>query len=383
MNNPKNKIIGIVGGGQLGRMTILEARKMDIKVIVLTPEHPSPASDIADDYIIGSLYDEKKIKELASKCDILSYEIEHINVDVLEGIEKSGKVVNPSAKVLKVIQNKAKQKALFEEKGLPTSKWDYVKADNLQALINKYGFPVVQKSCTGGYDGKGVFVLKSEADIPNMIKGDSFFEEFVPFEKEIAILVARNERGQTKTYPLVDMEFDPTTNMCDITVCPAKVNKELEEKAMDIATKAVEALDGYGLFGVEMFLTKDGEILLNEIAPRPHNSGHYTIEGCYTSQYEQYLRAIMNLPLGATGYIKPNVMINLFGEVGYSGETYVEGLDEALGIEGVNVHLYGKRETKPNRKMGHITVLDENTDLALEKAKKAKNLIKIKTVEVK
>jgi len=383
MTNPKNKVIGIVGGGQLGRMTILEARKMDIKVIVLTPEHPSPASDIADEYIIGSLYDEKKIKELAEKCDILSYEIEHINVSVLEEIEKSGKIVNPSAKVLQVIQDKSKQKALLEKNNLPTSKWDYVNETNLNEMIKKYGFPVVQKSCTGGYDGKGVFVLKSEADIPNMIKGESFFEEFVPFEKEIATLVARNERGQIKTYPMVDMAFDPSTNMCDITVCPSQISKEIEEKAKEIAKKAVEALDGYGLFGVEMFLTKEGEILINEIAPRPHNSGHYTIEGCYTSQYEQYLRAIMNLPLGATDYIKPNVMINLFGEIGYSGETYVEGFDDALEIEGVNVHLYGKRETKPNRKMGHITVLDDNIDLALEKAKKAKSLIKIISKEGK
>lgn len=383
MNNPKNKTIGIVGGGQLGRMTILEARKMDIKVIVLTPEHPSPASDIADDYIIGNLYDEKKIRELAEKCDILTYEIEHINVAVLEEIEKSGKIVNPSAKVLKVIQDKAKQKALLQKYNLPTSNWDYVTEDNLQHMLKKYGYPVVQKSCTGGYDGKGVFVLKSEADIPNMIKGESFFEEFVPFEKEIAIMVARNARGQIKTYPLVDMVFDETTNMCDITVCPAKVTKEVEEKAKEIAIKAIEAFDGNGIFGVEMFLTKNNEILINEVAPRPHNSGHYTIEGSFTSQYEQYLRAIMNLPLGATGYIKPNVMINLFGEAGYSGTTEVEGFDSALEIEGVNIHLYGKKETKPNRKMGHITVLDDNIDIALEKAKKAKHLIKIISKDVK
>lgn len=383
MNNPKNKTIGIVGGGQLGRMTILEARKMDIKVIVLTPEHPSPASDIADDYIIGNLYDEKKIRELAEKCDILTYEIEHINVAVLEEIEKSGKIVNPSAKVLKVIQDKAKQKALLQKYNLPTSNWDYVTEDNLQHMLKKYGYPVVQKSCTGGYDGKGVFVLKSEADIPNMIKGESFFEEFVPFEKEIAIMVARNARGQIKTYPLVDMVFDETTNMCDITVCPAKVTKKVEEKAKEIAIKAIEAFDGNGIFGVEMFLTKNNEILINEVAPRPHNSGHYTIEGSFTSQYEQYLRAIMNLPLGATGYIKPNVMINLFGEAGYSGTTEVEGFDSALEIEGVNIHLYGKKETKPNRKMGHITVLDDNIDIALEKAKKAKHLIKIISKDVK
>lgn len=382
MGNPKNKIIGIVGGGQLGRMTILEARKMDIEVIVLTPEHPSPASDIADGYIIGSLYDENKIKELAEKCDILSYEIEHINVNVLEEIEKSGKTVNPSSKVLKVIQDKSKQKELLQKFDLPTSNWDYVEEDNLDNLVKKYGFPIVQKSCTGGYDGKGVFIIKKEDDLKHMLKGKTFFEEYIPFEKEIAMMVARNEKGEIKTYPLVDMVFDNSTNMCDITVCPSTSSLEIQTKAKLIAQKAIEALDGYGIFGVEMFVTKENEILINEIAPRPHNSGHYTIEGTYTSQYEQYLRAIMNLPLGETDYLKPNVMINLFGEPEYSGKTLVEGFDKALEIAGVNIHLYGKKETKPNRKMGHITVLDDNIDVALEKAKKAKNLIKIISEEV-
>ncbi len=382
MGNPKNKIIGIVGGGQLGRMTILEARKMDIEVIVLTPEHPSPASDIADGYIIGSLYDENKIKELAEKCDILSYEIEHINVNVLEQIEKSGKTVNPSSKVLKVIQDKSKQKELLQKFDLPTSNWDYVEEDNLDNLVKKYGFPIVQKSCTGGYDGKGVFIIKNEDDLKHMLKGKTFFEEYIPFEKEIAMMVARNEKGEIKTYPLVDMVFDNSTNMCDITVCPSTSSLEIQTKAKLIAQKAIEALDGYGIFGVEMFVTKENEVLINEIAPRPHNSGHYTIEGTYTSQYEQYLRAIMNLPLGETDYLKPNVMINLFGEPEYSGKTLVEGFDKALEIAGVNIHLYGKKETKPNRKMGHITVLDDNIDVALEKAKKAKNLIKIISEEV-
>lgn len=382
MGNPKNKIIGIVGGGQLGRMTILEARKMDIEVIVLTPEHPSPASDIADGYIIGSLYDENKIKELAEKCDILSYEIEHINVNVLEQIGKSGKTVKPSSKVLKVIQDKSKQKELLQKFDLPTSNWDYVEEDNLDNLVKKYGFPIVQKSCTGGYDGKGVFIIKNEDDLKHMLKGKTFFEEYIPFEKEIAMMVARNEKGEIKTYPLVDMVFDNSTNMCDITVCPSTSSLEIQNKAKLIAQKAIEALDGYGIFGVEMFVTKENEILINEIAPRPHNSGHYTIEGTYTSQYEQYLRAIMNLPLGETDYLKPNVMINLFGEPEYSGKTLVEGFDKALEIAGVNIHLYGKKETKPNRKMGHITVLDDNIDVALQKAKKAKNLIKIISEEV-
>ena len=263
MGNPKNKIIGIVGGGQLGRMTILEARKMDIEVIVLTPEHPSPASDIADGYIIGSLYDENKIKELAEKCDILSYEIEHINVDVLEEIEKSGKTVNPSSKVLKVIQDKSKQKELLQKFDLPTSNWDYVNEDNLDILVKKYGFPIVQKSCTGGYDGKGVFIIKNEDDLKHMLKGKTFFEEYIPFEKEIAMMVARNKKGEIKIYPLVDMVFDNSTNMCDITVCPSTSSLEIQTKAKLIAQKAIEALDGYGIFGVEMFVTKENEILIN------------------------------------------------------------------------------------------------------------------------
>lgn len=377
MKNPKNKVIGIVGGGQLGRMTILEAKKMDVEVVVLTPSHPSPASDIADDYIIGDLYDSDKIVELSEKCDVLTYEIEHINVEVLKEIEAKGKIVNPSSEVLAIIQDKNLQKKVLKEKGLPTSQWDMLNENNLEELLEKYDFPVVQKACKGGYDGKGVFLLKTRDDLSNMIKAPSFFEKYIPFEREIAVMVARNKKGQVKTYPVVDMLFDDKTNMCDITMCPSTIGVSLREKAKDLAQKAVEAIDGVGIFGVEMFVTKDGEILINELAPRPHNSGHYTIEGCITSQYEQYLRAIMNLPLGSVDIVKPSVMINLFGEEGYSGKVEVENFDKALEIEGVNIHLYGKKETKPNRKMGHITVLDDDLEKALEKAKKAKSLLKI------
>lgn len=377
MINPKNKVIGIVGGGQLGRMTILEAKKMDIEVVVLTPSHPSPASDIADDYIVGDLYDSEKILELAEKCDILTYEIEHINVDVLREIEERGKIVNPSSKVLKIIQDKNLQKEVLKEKGLPTSEWDLINEENVEELLEKYGFPLVQKACRGGYDGKGVLLIKNREELKNMIQVPSFFEKYVPFEREIATMVARNKKGDMAIYPVVDMVFDEDTNMCDITMCPSNIDEDLKLRAKDMARKAVEAMDGVGIFGVEMFVTHEGEILINEIAPRPHNSGHYTIEGCITSQYEQYLRAIMNLPLGSTEIVKPSVMINLFGEVGYEGKVEVEGFDKALGVEGANIHLYGKKETKSNRKMGHITVLDDNLEKALEKAKEAKSLIKI------
>jgi 5-(carboxyamino)imidazole ribonucleotide synthase len=377
MTNPKNKVIGIVGGGQLGKMTILEAKKMDIEVVVLTPSHPSPASDIADSYIVGDLYDSEKILELAEKCDVLTYEIEHINVDILREIEERGKIVNPSSKVLKVIQDKNLQKEILKEKGLPTSKWSLIDEENLEELVEKYGFPLVQKACRGGYDGKGVLFIKNREELKNMIKVPSFFEEYIPFEREIATMVARNKKGDIAIYPVVDMVFDENTNMCDITMCPSSIDSRLKSRAKDIACQAVEAIDGVGIFGVEMFVTHDGEIIINEIAPRPHNSGHYTIEGCITSQYEQYLRAIMNLPLGSTDIVKPSVMINLFGEVGYDGNVEVEGFDKALGVEGANIHLYGKKETKSNRKMGHITVLDDNLEKALEKAKEAKSFIKI------
>jgi len=377
MKDNSNQTIGIVGGGQLGRMTLLEARRMAIPVHILTPQHPSPASDLADRYLVGSLYDSEKILQLAEQCDVISFEIEHIDVETLKKIEASGKRVAPSSRVLEIIQDKSVQKGVLRDHGLPVSNWDLLTESNTETLLNKYGYPVVQKACKGGYDGKGVFVLKGPEDLPHMIKAPSFFEEHIPFQKEIAVMVARNGRGETKAYPMTEMEFDPDTNICDITLVPSPEGEEIQRKAQNLALKAVEALEGEGIFGVEMFLTKDKEILINEIAPRPHNSGHYTIEGCITSQYEQYIRAIMNLPLGSTELIKPNVMVNLLGAPGFSGDTKVKGLEEALKIPGVFVHIYGKQVTKPYRKMGHITALADTVEEAMDKAVKARKLISI------
>ena len=372
-----HKRVGIIGSGQLGRMTIQEARRLNIYTIVLTDSHPSPASEIADDYIVGSLYDSGKIEELASKCDVITYEIEHIDVNTLKKLEAEGKEVVPSARVLEIIQDKSKQKEEMRKSRIPTSDWEMVRDDNIEELIEKFGFPVVQKSCKGGYDGKGVFVLKSREDIPNMLKSESFFEKYVPFEKEIAVMVARNRDGEVKSYPLVEMEFDDKTNICDTVIVPAREDEDVMKRAQEIAVKCIEALDADGIFGVEMFLTKDKEIIVNEIAPRPHNSGHYTIEGCMTSQYEQFLRAVMNMPLGSTKLLFPSAMVNILGEPGYSGEVFVEGLEEVMKIEGAYVHLYGKRETKPSRKMGHITVIADSSEEALRRANIAKNILKI------
>ena len=372
-----HKRVGIIGSGQLGRMTIQEARRLNIYTIVLTDSHPSPASEIADDYIVGSLYDSGKIEELASKCDVITYEIEHIDVNTLKKLEAEGKEVVPSARVLEIIQDKSKQKEEMRKSRIPTSDWEMVRDDNIEELIEKFGFPVVQKSCKGGYDGKGVFVLKSREDIPNMLKSESFFEKYVPFEKEIAVMVARNRDGEVKSYPLVEMEFDDKTNICDTVIVPAREDEDVMKRAQEIAVKCIEALDADGIFGVEMFLTKDKEIIVNEIAPRPHNSGHYTIEGCMTSQYEQFLRAVLNMPLGSTKLLFPSAMVNILGEPGYSGEVFVEGLEEVMKIEGAYVHLYGKRETKPSRKMGHITVIADSSEEALIRANIAKNILKI------
>jgi len=368
--------IGIIGGGQLGKMLAQEAKKLNLYVTVLDPTPHCPAYSLVDEQIVAGFYDEDKIRELVENSDITTFEIEHISTKILKELQALGHKIYPSPDVLEIIQNKAKQKQMLDKFGIPTARWAMVEGDIWDA-VEKFGIPAVQKACKGGYDGRGVFVIQNTADAKDALHCESFLEELVPVEKELAIMVARSINGEIKCYPVVEMSFNHKANICDDTIAPARIDESIKKEVEDLATRCVKALDGVGIFGVEMFLTKDNRVLVNEIAPRPHNSGHYTIEACVTSQFEQHLRAIIGLPLGSTELKMAAVMVNLLGAEGYEGKPYFKGIDEVMSIPGVSVHIYGKKETKPFRKMGHITIVDKKLENALEKAKLVKELIKV------
>lgn len=368
--------IGIIGGGQLGKMLVQEAKKFGFYVTILDPTPRSPAGQVADEQIVSDFYEEDKIREIVLKSDITTYEIEHINTQVLKELADEGRVIYPSPRVLELIQDKSKQKELLTKFNIPTAKWKKIE-DSIAPIVKKFGFPAVQKIGKGGYDGRGVFVIRDEKDVENAPKSESFVEEFVDFEKELAMLVARNAKGEIKCHPLVEMSFDERANICDMVIAPARVSENIQKMAAEVAINCVEALNGVGLFGIEMFLTKEGRVLINEIAPRPHNSGHYTIEACVTCQFEQHLRAITGLPLGSTDLLTPAVMVNILGEEGSSGPPDFTGVQEILSIPGVSLHIYGKKITKPFRKMGHVTIVDKNLKNALKKAIKVQQTLKV------
>lgn len=367
------KRIGIIGGGQLGKMSALAAKQMGFYVTVLDATPKCPAAHIANAQIVGDLYDANKLRQLAKASDVLTYEIEHIDAQTLKSLDEEGYTIYPSPAVLEIIQDKLKQKQVLAQHGVPVPRFEMA-----EELTADRHFPVVQKARMGGYDGKGVVVLKSPLDMANALQTPYMLEELIDFTKELAIIIARTPTGEVACYPVVEMVFDDKTNICDIVAAPAKIDDAIMEKARQIALHAVEALDGVGIFGVEMFLTSDGQILVNEIAPRPHNSGHYTIEACVTSQFEQLIRVISGLPLGSCELLRPAAMLNLLGEDGYTGEPVIENLHQALAIPGLSFHLYDKATTRPFRKMGHITILDDDLDLAINKIKFIKNTLKIK-----
>ncbi len=372
--------IGMIGGGQLGKMTAQIAKKMGFYITVLDPTPQCPAAQIADVHIIGSLYDAEKLKQLAQVSDVLTYEVEHVDTITLKTLEKNGVIIRPAPLLLEIIQDKLIQKQKLVQYGIPVPHFEQV--DNLtKEHLATVSFPIVQKARTGGYDGKGVVILKSIDDADKILPMPSILEEYVDLDKELAIIVARSIHGEMACYPVVEMIFDDKTNICDIVAAPAHIDATLATEATKIATQAIEKLEGVGVFGVEMFLTKQGQILVNEIAPRPHNSGHYTIEACVTCQFEQHLRAIAGLPLGATTLLIPAVMWNLLGEAEYQGQPTIEGLSEALEIAGLSFHFYGKQNTQPFRKMGHITIIDEKIEGALAKLQQVRNIIKIKAQE--
>lgn len=368
--------LGIIGGGQLGKIMSQKAKKMGFHVTILDPTFNCPAAQVSDKHIMGGFYDKEKLEQLVQESDVTTFELEHVDTSILKELYDNGHNIHPSPYVMELIQNKYEQKKLLDEKGIPVPAYKDVKA---KEDLGAFGFPVVQKAKLGGYDGQGVQVLKSQEDADiKALQTESFIEEMVDIDKELAVIVARNIEGEMKCYPVVEMLFDERVNICDSVMAPARISKEIEEKSLEICKKSIEALDGVGIFGVELFLTKSGEIQVNEIAPRPHNSGHYTVEACATSQFEQIIRAVTNLPLGSTKLISPAVMVNLLGEQGYEGEPFIDGIHDALEIPELSFHFYGKSFTKPFRKMGHITVLDDDINVALEKANKAKDILKIK-----
>ena len=374
------KRIGIIGGGQLGKMTALAAKQMGFYLTVLDATPQCPAAQIADQQIIGNLYDAEKLRELAKVSDVLTYEIEHIDTQTLQFLHDEGHTIYPSPQILAIIQDKLFQKQILIKNNIPVPNFEAI--DELTPdKLAQIKLPIVQKARKGGYDGKGVVILKNKTDLKNALQTPSMLEEFIDFNKELAIILARAPTGEIVCYPVVEMIFDDRTNICDIVAAPALIENTIALEAQHIACRAIEALDGVGVFGVEMFLTQDGRILVNEIAPRPHNSGHYTIEACLTSQFEQLVRIISGLPLGSSDLLQSAIMFNLLGEEGYSGQPIIEGLSKALAIPGLSFHFYDKTTTHPFRKMGHITILDAQLDQALAKLQQIKNILKIKGKE--
>lgn len=369
--------LGILGGGQLGRMLIQESINFNVTTHVLDPDPEAPCKDLCSKFVQGSLTDYNTVYDFGKDVDLLTIEIEKVNVDALEQLENEGVAVYPQSRVIRLIQDKGVQKQFFKENNIPSSPFRLIQ--NKAELINgDFPFPFIQKLRKDGYDGRGVQAMKSKSDLTKAFDAPSLIEDWVDFEKEIAVIVSRNENGEIKTFPCVEMEFNPEVNLVEFIISPSILSGDILQKADELAIKIAGDLNIVGILAVEMFLTKDGEILVNEIAPRPHNSGHQSIEGNYTSQYEQHLRAIFNLPLGDTRSIGNAVMINLLGEKGFEGLAEYEGLNDILKIEGVYVHLYGKKLTKPFRKMGHITIMDDDREQAIKKAKLVQKTIKVK-----
>ncbi len=371
-------ILGVLGGGQLGRMLIQSAINYNQDIHILDPDPNAPCKDIAQQFTVGSLKDFDAVYAFGKDCDLITVEIEAVNTDALQKLADEGKKVYPQPHLLALIQDKRKQKQFYLEHGVPTA--EFILTENKDEVIANASFlPAVNKLGKEGYDGRGVQVLRTAADLDQAFDAPGLLEKLIDFDKEIAVTVARNERGEVVAYPAVECAFHPTANLVEFLFAPAGISPEIEKKAQAIAKDLILKLGLVGILAVELFVTRTGEVLVNEIAPRPHNSGHHTIEANFTSQFEQHLRAVMNWPLGNTALRCPAAMINLLGEPGYEGAVQVEGLDEALAEKGVYIHLYGKKHTKPFRKMGHVTLLGENIEEVKDKAQRIKNLIKIKS----
>ena len=375
-----NFTLGILGGGQLGKMLLTETRKFDITTKVLDPSADAPCRIACNTFVQGSLTDFDTVYRFGKEVDVLTIEIENVNVDALKELQSEGVKVYPTPQTIELIQNKATQKQFYATHNIPTAPFHrFESLTNLQqAVTNKQiTLPFVWKSARFGYDGNGVKIVRQLPDLSLLPKGECIAENLVPFAKELAVIVARNVSGEATTYPVVEMEFHPEANQVEYVLCPARISEEIAQKARTIAVQVAQAFQVVGLLAVELFLTAEGEVLVNEVAPRPHNSGHYSIEAAYTNQFEQHLRAILDLPLGNTDSKVAGVMVNLVGAEGYQGDVIYENIEQILAMEGVTPHIYGKRKTRPFRKMGHVTIVNKDIEKARTIAEKVKQTIKV------
>lgn len=374
------KTIGILGGGQLGKMLLTTTRQWDLTTHVMDPSPEAPARIGCNHFTQGDLMEYQDVLDFGKKVDLLTIEIENINTKALAELEKHGVKVYPQAAVLELIQNKCKQKEFYQKKGIPTAPFQVFNSKEAlkDAVVRgRVSFPFVWKSAAMGYDGFGVQIIRSNQDLETVSEGGCMAEDLVAIEKEIGVIVCRSVSGETVSYPSVEMEFHPTANQVEFVLSPARISKKIEEKAREVALEVSKAYQHVGLLAVELFLTKEGEIWVNEVAPRPHNSGHYSIEASYTSQFEQHIRALLDLPLGNPENKVAGVMVNLVGAEGHQGPVYYKNMEHILAIEGVCPHIYGKKETRPFRKMGHITIVNKNLETARQIAAQVKETIEV------
>jgi 5-(carboxyamino)imidazole ribonucleotide synthase len=378
MENPIT--IGIIGGGQLGKMIAQEAKRMSLKVVILDPSHNCPASFVSDELIVADYKDESAIRKLAGMSDILTYEIELANSTTLKKLELENYPVYPSPETLRLIQNKYRQKSFLKENNISVTKFDLVRSQvHLEELCEEYGFPAMLKASENSYDGRGNFLITSKNNIKQAFLSfegkECMLEKFMPFVKEISVMTARNPSGQIESFPVT--ENIHVNNILDMTIVPARISNKLLTKAQAAAQKTLKALRGAGIFGIEMFVLPDESIVINEIAPRPHNSGHYSIDACSISQFEQHIRAVLDLPLSRPRLLAPAVMLNLLGPENGSGPYEIVGLKKLFSIPGLKLHIYGKKISKPRRKLGHITITAENIEEAISRVEIARSAMKI------
>ena len=372
--------LGILGGGQLGKMLLYETRKWDIQTKVLDSSKEAPCKIACDEFVLGSLLDFDTVYNFGKDVDVLTIEIENVNIDALEKLENEGVKVFPQPRALRIIQNKATQKLFYTDHDIPTSpftRFAYTSEIRDSVANGGLNFPFVWKCAQFGYDGQGVKVVRKLGDLEHLPNVECIAEEMINFKNELAVIVSRSENGEVKTYPVVEMEFHPEANQVEYVICPARIQENIAKKAQDVALKVAEHINHVGLLAVELFQTQEDKILVNEVAPRPHNSGHYSIEASYTNQFEQHIRAILGLPLGKTASKVAGIMVNLVGAENHTGDVIYKNINEVLAMDGVTPHIYGKKQTRPFRKMGHVTIVDENMSRAREVAQKVKEVIKV------